>query len=91
MIFLPPHFQDLKGYLKDHVITVVNKDTRKKIVGTYKKIKTNSNKKKIFISAAIVVKEVTHLITVLREKMIWDIDKTMRQPVMKIKVLSVLK
>ena len=39
------------------------------------------------INADIVVKEVTHLITVLREKMIWDIDKTMIQPVMKMKVL----
>ena len=68
MIFLPPHFQYLKGDLKDHVITVEKKDTRKKIVGTYKKIKRKSNKKKIVISESIVVKEVTHLITVLREK-----------------------
>ena len=73
MIFLPLRFQDLKVDLKDHVVTVENKDTRKKIFGTYKTIKRNSNKNKIVISEDIVVKEVTHLITILREKMTWDI------------------
>ena len=51
-----------------------------------RKLKIN----RTFINEDIVVKEFTNFIT-FKRKMIWDVDITMIQTVMKMKILSVSK